>query len=263
MQSGLICQQQSRQLSFPVIREERSMSVSMRQLAANLNFRRGLLINQRPLPKVPLGQPDRPLISDAIELPGTELPAISLQQVLHQRHSARDYASQALDLQALSALLQHAAGLRQQHNRTGFGRTYPSGGACYPIQLYVQVKRVNGLAAGTYLYESAGHQLSRLSKQADLANQPFHPDCAVVLLMVNNWSVQSRKYGDISFKLALLEAGHLAQNLTLAATALSLSSIPLQFYFEHEINQQLGLNPTMASVCYAIEVGQSRTMNKE
>ncbi len=263
MQSGLICQQQPRQLSFPVAQDRREMSAAVRLLAANLHYRRGLLMNQRPLANIAPGQPARPLTSALYPLPDAQLPDQSIQQVLHQRHSARDYGSQALDLQALSALLQHAAGLRQQHNRTGFGRTYPSGGACYPIQLYVQVKRVNGLAAGTYLYESAGHQLGRLSKQADLDNQPFHPDCAVVLLLVNNWSVQSRKYGDISFKLALLEAGHLAQNLTLAATALSLSSIPLQFYFEHEINQQLGLNPAMASVCYAIEVGQSHTMNKE
>jgi len=258
MQQPLMWQQQPRQLQLPADSGVRTLSRETRQLASRLAYSRALLINQQPLqhlnPATTVAA--APAVLAHIQLPQALLPAMSLQQCLHQRHSSRDYGKDLMPLTELAALLQHAAGIRQQHNPTGRGRSYPSGGAMYPIHLYLLAHKVAGLTPALYRYEVSSHQLSLISKQTTaLTSQPFHQDTAVLLLLVNDWTAQSRKYGDISYKLALLEAGHLAQNLALTATALSLSSIPLQFYFEQELNQQLGLTKDQASVCYAIEVG--------
>jgi SagB-type dehydrogenase family enzyme len=257
MQHPLMWQQQRRQLKLPADRGVRCLSRETRLLASRLSYSRALLINQQPLMQLKEdGERLQPQALHSISLPDTSLPLLSLQHCLHHRHSSRQYGKSALPLPQLAALLQHAAGIRQHHNPASQGRTYPSGGAMYPIRLYLWAQRVDSLTPALYRYEPDSHQLSLISLQTTaLTTQPFHPDTALLLLLVNDWTAQSRKYGDVSYKLAQLEAGHLAQNLTLAATALSLCSIPLQFYFEHEINRQLGLTPSQASVCYAIEVG--------
>ncbi len=266
MQQPLMWQQQPRQLQLPADSGVRTLSRETRQLANKLAYSRALLVKQQPLLHLsPLAVTATPVALAHIQLPQALLPALSLQQCLHQRHSSREHGKGLMSLAELAALLQHAAGIRQQHNPTGRSRSYPSGGAMYPIHLYLLAQKVEGLAPALYRYEADNHQLSLISSQTTaLTSQPFHQDTALLLLLVNDWTAQSRKYGDISYKLALLEAGHLAQNLALAATALSLCSIPLQFYFEHELNQQLGLTTSQASVCYAIEVGsQAPNLTKE
>ena len=63
------------------------------------------------------------------------------------------------------------------------------------------------------------------------------------------------KYGLRAYRFALLEAGHAAQNLLLAATALDLAAVPLGGFFDRILDATLGLDGVDRSSLYVICVG--------
>jgi SagB-type dehydrogenase family enzyme len=62
------------------------------------------------------------------------------------------------------------------------------------------------------------------------------------------------RYGDRSERYTLLEAGHSAQNMLLAATALGLGAVPIGAVDDGAVGAALGL-PAGESVMYVIPVG--------
>ena len=72
----------------------------------------------------------------------------SVEKALRQRRSIRQYKNQAIALSDLSQILWAAQGMTGSGGR----RTTPSAGALYPIDVYVVVGAVSGLADGTYAY---------------------------------------------------------------------------------------------------------------
>ena len=64
------------------------------------------------------------------------------------------------------------------------------------------------------------------------------------------------KYGLRGYRFALLEAGHVAQNIVLAATALDVASVPLGAFFDRRTDEFLGLDGVNESALYTIAVGR-------
>lgn len=65
------------------------------------------------------------------------------------------------------------------------------------------------------------------------------------------------KYGDRGYRYALLEAGHVAQNLNLAATALNYGCVNIGGFFDRKIDQFLGLDGLTHSTIYMMLIGQA------
>jgi SagB-type dehydrogenase family enzyme len=63
------------------------------------------------------------------------------------------------------------------------------------------------------------------------------------------------KYGERSYRFALLEAGHIAQNLLLAATAEGVAALPVGGFVEDKLNALLGLNGRDEFAVYLILLG--------
>ena len=63
------------------------------------------------------------------------------------------------------------------------------------------------------------------------------------------------KYGLRGYRFALLECGHLAQNLLLAATALDLAAVPLGGFYDRRVDQLLGLDGVNESALYMVAAG--------
>jgi SagB-type dehydrogenase family enzyme len=55
-----------------------------------------------------------------------------------------------------------------------------------------------------------------------------------------------------------LEAGHIAQNLALAATCVGLGSCQIGAFFDDEVNQILGVDGVEESVIYLSVIGYPR-----
>jgi len=93
-----------------------------------------------------------------------------------------------------------------------------------------------------------------------------HPDLArnatVVFLLTALFHWARFKYGERSYRFALLEAGHLAQNIHLVSAALGVGSVPIGGFIDDELNRLVGVNGVDEAVVYAIAVGapgQDRT----
>ncbi|MBO1912196.1 nitroreductase family protein, partial [Microvirga sp. 3-52] len=67
-------------------------------------------------------------------------------------------------------------------------------------------------------------------------------ECQFVIVLVGNDKDLAKKYLDLTYRIMLLETGHMAQNFLLACTALEISSVPVGGFHEREIREMLGLS---------------------
>ena len=64
------------------------------------------------------------------------------------------------------------------------------------------------------------------------------------------------KYGARAYRFVLLEAGHVAQNVLLAAAALGLAAVPLGGFYDREVDAVLGADGLYEASLYLIPVGR-------
>ena len=92
--------------------------------------------------------------------------SVGLEAALELRRSVREFSAEGLNLDHVSQLVWAAQGV----TRKGKGRTAPSAGAHYPLELYVVAGDVVGLDPGTYHYHPKRHDLEQRSS-VDLRTQ--------------------------------------------------------------------------------------------
>lgn len=155
---------------------------------------------------------------------------MSLAQALNERRSVRAYAETPLALADVAQLLWSAAGITSPE---GY-RTTPSAGATFPLETYLLVGAVDGLAAGVYRYDPATHGLTQTAAgdvRAELAaacmNQECVAACAAAILFGAVFERTTAKYGDMGRGFVLIEAGHAAENVSLQAVALGLGAVAI------------------------------------
>ncbi len=197
-----------------------------------------------------------------IPLPRPLLPSADLFQTLLRRRSQRNYSRRPLKLEELNLLLWAVQGVTARAGRYLL-RTAPSAGALYPLETYLSVHRVEDLPPGLYHLQIQDWVLELLRegdhgtaiKEAALG-QDFCRTAAVVFL----WSALPRrtmsKYGSRGMRYIFLDAGHLAQNLLLAAEALGLAACPVGAFFDEEMNELLDLDGEEETIIYLATVGR-------
>lgn len=151
---------------------------------------------------------------------------VSVEQAIKQRRTVRAFLQQALDLNQLSQLLWAAHGITENN---GFKRAAPSAGALYPMDVYVVVGQnsVMQIEAGVYHYEPRGHFLSLIAK-SDLRDvivraslsQAWIAKAPISFIITAEYKRVTVKYGKRGVRYAMIEAGHMGQNLFLQAGAM-------------------------------------------
>ena len=152
----------------------------------------------------------------------------SLEALLQQRRSVREYREAALDLSTIGQLLWAAQGITDPQ---GY-RTAPSAGALYPLELYVVAGNVDDLSPGVYHYHADKHRLEQ-TETGDLRHilaraalaQPWVKAAAAVVVITAVYDRTTRKYGERGIRYVHMEVGHAAQNLFLQAEALGLAAV--------------------------------------
>jgi SagB-type dehydrogenase family enzyme len=163
-------------------------------------------------------------------------------------------------------MLYYAYGITRSNIDTDFPRPFrvvPSGGALYPLELFFQTANVNGLDPGIYHYHAGEHHL-RLVRPGDasplvaeaLVQPEFAVDASLLFFIAALFERSTFKYGNRGYRFALLEAGHVAQNVNLVAGALSLGCVNLGGYFDRHVDELLGLNGVTQSAVYVVAVGR-------
>ena len=185
---------------------------------------------------------------------------LSLEEAVETRRSVRDYSGEPLSQEELSRLLHAAQGITE--DRWGF-RAAPSAGALYPIELYAVVHNVAGVEPGVYHYAVREHGLELLQAgdfraavtQAGLW-QTFLGQANVCFVLSAIFQRTRWKYRERAYRYVLLEAGHIGQNLYLAATSMGLGACAVGAFLDDDLNDLLGLDGKDEAALYIISVGK-------
>ena len=204
----------------------------------------------------------------AVALPEPRFPDVPFGEVVNGRRSERTFGSGDLSLEQLSALLHAAYGTTHQlltEAPAGVGpllRTVPSGGGLYPLEIDVFAWNVSSLEPGRYHFDPLRRVLEVLAVEGfaeavreTTAYPAIATGCAALFVVSAMFWRTRFKYGLRGYRFALLEAGHVAQNLLLAATAFQLASVPLGGFFDRRLDELLSLDGVNESTLYAIAVG--------
>ncbi|WP_160050339.1 thiopeptide-type bacteriocin biosynthesis protein [Nocardiopsis sp. FR4] len=216
----------------------------------------------RPVPAEETGPERGPSGLGTVDLPAPAPLTAPVGEVLARRSSAHgDYGSR-LSLADLSALLGHAAGPSRPRSgepgRHRPPRTHPSPGSAYATQVWVVARHVAGLERGAYRYLAEEHGLLRadgaaaaeglaelspfLRASADGRPGAVADTVGALIVLVGDLGRLRRGYGQRALRLLLQEAGHVAQNLTLCATALGLRSLVVSGFADDAVHARLHLD---------------------
>jgi SagB-type dehydrogenase family enzyme len=208
------------------------------------------------------------LNSERIDLPetGEEVFANnSFFKILKKRRSRRNFKDKFLSLEELGALLWSTQGVQKEFRETAVTlRPVPSAGAKHPFETYLIVNRVKELKPGVYRYLSLEHQLLFLFEDpkidSKLSEATFKQDFIAQSGVVFVWSCipfrTEWKYGEESRKYILIDAGHVAQNLYLAAEAMGCGTCAIGAYYQEKMDALLGLDGEEEFVIYMAPVGK-------
>jgi SagB-type dehydrogenase family enzyme len=178
--------------------------------------------------------------------------SVTVEKALGRRASVRSFTSEPLSDAEIGQLLWAAQGV----TRPWGGRTAPSAGALYPLDVYVVThdRLRHYLPDGHRLQE--WHPADDLQDQLHLAARGADAVAAAPVVFVVSGTVArtAGKYGSRADRYVVLEAGHCAQNLLLQATALSLGGVTIGSFDDDSVRNALGL-PAGETPYYVLPVG--------
>ncbi len=221
-----------------------------------------------PKPPAPL-PPEKPVPEGAKVIPLPEpglLPDIQLNflELIELRASVRNYSSKPITLQELSFLLWCTQGVKMAMPSGATMRNVPSAGARHAISTYLLIQRVDGLTPGLYRFLPLEHALCPICLGAEAVSSilPAFPAAAMVessaiaFLWSADYSRMSDRFGARALRYLFLDAGHICQNLYLAAQALRLGVCAVGAFYDQALNDALELEGENEFTVYAATVGK-------
>lgn len=141
-------------------------------------------------------------------------------------------------------------------------KTTPSGGARNPFEAYVLCSNVRNLPNGVYHYSALEHSLGLVNNEIPhtpasvLSDQLWINDAAVVVFLVANFDRTMWKYSHpVGYKAIMLEAGHIAQNILLAANEYGFYGSPTAAVIHPRFEDLIKEKKITQSCVYAIALG--------
>ncbi|MGC8496601.1 MAG: SagB/ThcOx family dehydrogenase [Thermoplasmata archaeon] len=194
----------------------------------------------------------------------------SLRDCIFGRKSIRNYTAKEIEDKILFSILNLSAGktreesikFHDQIQKIRF-RAIPSGGALYPVDIFILLKNVRNIENGIYWYNPNNYILNLLTKDQDrmdmldkaMIDQNISRDYFALFVLVGNFWRSRVKYGPRAYRFVLLEAGHLAQNILLSHVYYDLGSVPLQAFIDDEVSRALLIDGVDIAPLYVIAGG--------
>lgn len=196
--------------------------------------------------------------------------------VIRDRKSHRKYTIEALSLEELSFLLWATQGVREKITEDGITyvkRNVPSGGNRHPIETYISIHRVEGIQPGLYRYLPIDHQLVQEKIDPSLPEQvkqgsrnqysqseetPYYfiKEAAAVFIWTAIPYRSEWRYHRAAARLVALDAGHICQNLYIAAGAIGAGTCAVGAFDQTKMNEVLDVDGVDEFVIYMAPVGK-------
>jgi SagB-type dehydrogenase family enzyme len=216
------------------------------------------------------------LAGEVIRLPAPDLEAlrrISLWEALLARRTAREFTGEPIALATVANILYATFGAVHGPDRSdvdrygitsyGYRRTSPSGGGLQVTEPYLINFTIAGLPVGIYHYHSIDHTLTRVPGELPardlgplVAGQNFANDLGFAIFLVARFEKMWWKYPHSrSYRVALMDAGHLSQTFHLACAAHQLSSWLTGAFYDEEVARRLAIDPSRHGVMLMVGAG--------
>jgi SagB-type dehydrogenase family enzyme len=196
-----------------------------------------------------------------------------LAHLLHRRRSTRAFTGQRISKTLIDEAVARGFVGVDDGEETPRSRPSPSAGRLFPVELYLAGLRIDGLPDG--LYHLAGHpgrarpawERLRLGidpmrlDRALLGQLP--PGAAGAVVLTATVTKAASKYGERAYRFCLLEAGHVAQSLTLTMAACGIASVCLGGFADRLLDSELRVDGVDEASLYAIPFGVAATEGRD
>lgn len=262
----------NQEIQDKIIREKRSFTKGyqdsdpyMEEFESDQEIKRP----QPPLVKAPMAPEENriPLTRDFSMLALKN----DLVGLIRDRRSSRIYTQEKMTVEELSFLLWATQGVKDLRGKSyATLRTVPCGGARHEFETYLMVRKIEGLQPGAYHYLPMEHTLEYLypveNMESTISDSLSEQSWAAKANVVFYYSMvpyrAEWRYGIYAHRTALLDAGHVGQNLYLACTGLGLGCCAIAA-FSHELcNKLFGLDGEEEYIVYTFPVGTIREKDK-
>lgn len=201
-----------------------------------------------------------------IALPAAEEVGRNFAEVVRSYSPARGFVPAPLSVGEFAKLLYFTNGVTGPspgRRSSAHLRAAPSAGALYAGEVYVAAEQVDGLASGLYYYAAAEHQLLQLregSLLVEVGRSLERPaeieNAAAVVLLTNVFGRYTRRYANRGYRYALIDSGHIGENLRLAASSFGLADSSALRFCDDRLNDLLGIDGESEAVCAIHAIGR-------
>jgi SagB-type dehydrogenase family enzyme len=204
--------------------------------------------------------------ADLIDLPDPKTVVTGhydLRKAIEERSSVRRYAQTPITKDELSFLLWTTQGVKDTRPSATI-RNVPSAGARHAFETYVLANRVEGLEPGLYRFLALEHKLIPANLSEDIAedvtrgcwNQAMVRTSATTFIWTAVPHRMTWRYQQRSYRYLHLDAGHVCQNLYLAAEAIDCGVCAIAAFEDEMLNETLGLDGVEQFVIYVGTLGK-------
>ena len=208
-----------------------------------------------------------PQEAGTITLPGPldiKVLPLDLRTAIEQRRSVRHYARNPLTVEELAYLCWCTQGIVNVKIPYYTLRNVPSAGGRHAFETYLLINRVLGIKPGLYRYLAFSHRIVPVDMtqgatdrvMAACFGQAFVRSSAVSFI----WSAviyrMAWRYSERAYRLVHLDAGHVCQNLYLAAEQIGCGTCAIGAFDDQRMADALGIDGTEEFVLYCASVGK-------
>jgi SagB-type dehydrogenase family enzyme len=188
-----------------------------------------------------------------------------LQTIIAQRKTFRQYKNASLSQDELSFLLWATQGVKNIDKEFKLTtRTVPSAGARHAFETYLLINRVKGIPAGLYRYAASIHSIFLVNKTEPITaelteaclKQAQITNCAVAFFWDAVVERMFWRYQERGYRYLHLDAGHVCQNLYLAAEAIGCGVCAIAAYDDDLVNKAIGLDGVNEFIIYIASLGK-------
>lgn len=225
-----------------------------------------------------LKKPQPPLVKEAVSDIRIPLPVDyqslpidnDFLHIINSRSSHRVYTDEEISLLELSYLLWCSQGVKGIRGRAyATLRTVPCGGARHEFEAYLYIRKVEGLQPGCYHYLPLSHELEFLKEMPEdfvspsLEGQAWARKASVIFYYSFVAYRAEWRYGIHAHRMVPADAGHVTENLYLAATSIGLGGCAIGAVDGKLCDEAFGLDGEEEFIFYAFPLGTVRESDQQ
>jgi SagB-type dehydrogenase family enzyme len=195
------------------------------------------------------------------KLPPSENSGLTVEKAIQDRHSVRSFTSKSPTLKQISRLLLSADGLTHAYGTYAM-RSAPSGGALYPIDIYLVTTAIDSLPDGLYHFQVSDSTLELVkpgSHRDQLYEAASGQDCIrnapLSVIMTARFARATKKYADRGYRYTYMESGAICENIYLQAASLGLGTVAVGAFIDDAVNALLKIDGSSEAALLIMPIG--------